>query len=214
MPDRDGTRVLVVDDDEAVRDSVSELLESHGYAVTSYDSATAFLEDAHDGNLCLLLDIRMPDIYGLTLLGKMAQARSRIPVIMMTGHGDVPTAVRAMKLGAFEFLEKPCASELLLDTVRRALDRAGRNEEEREFAELAAARAARLTPREREVMDWLVEGLSSKEIARKLDISPRTVEIHRARVLEKMEAKSLSLVVRSVLLLQQSERAPDAAARL
>jgi two-component system response regulator FixJ len=206
MPDQ--PTLFVVDDDEAVRDSLKILLEVEGYRVETFASGTDFLaacDLARPG--CLLADVRMPDMSGLDLQETLNQRRAGLPVIIMTGHGDVPMAVRAMKAGAVDFIEKPFADDTILDGVRRALARADRTAADRTFAAGAATRLQTLTAREREVLDRLVLGQPNKVIAYELNISPRTVEIHRARVMEKMAADSLSHLVRLALAAQD---APDA----
>jgi two-component system response regulator FixJ len=194
--------VHIVDDDDAVRDSLSVLLESTGFAVATYASAEAFLAAPAASGGCIVVDVRMPGMGGLELQEEVARRGSRIPVIVMTGHADVPLAVRAMKAGAFDFVEKPFDETALVAAVRRACDLG------REVARAAAAEAALderlalLTPREREVLDALVAGKPNKIIAFELSISPRTVEIHRARVMEKMQARTLSDLVRMTLAAQ------------
>ncbi|MCH8859099.1 MAG: response regulator [Proteobacteria bacterium] len=192
--------VFVVDDDEIVRDSLKALLESDGHSVRTFESARAVLSDPGLADAgCLVVDIRMPDMDGLTLQEELGRTQNGLPVIVVTGHGDVPLAVRAMKAGALDFLEKPFDGERMLDSVRRALvvrqQAHDRNEETRK----AQSRVALLTARERQVLEHLVAGRPNKLIAYELDISPRTVEIHRARVMEKMQARSLSDVVRVAL---------------
>jgi two-component system, LuxR family, response regulator FixJ len=194
----DERTVYVVDDDEAVRDSLEILLETSGHRVRTFVSAGAFLEAVSAlGPGCVVLDVRMPEMDGLELQEELNRRGVGLPVIVMTGHGDVPIAVRAMKAGALDFLEKPFADEALLHGVRLGLDmsrrRVGRDGG---IAEEAAGRVALLTERERQVLEKLVDGLPNKSIAYDLGISPRTVEIHRARVMEKMRAKSLSELVR------------------
>jgi two-component system response regulator FixJ len=201
MPDQ--PIIFVVDDDEAVRDSLRILLEVEGYRVETFASATDFLETcdlARPG--CLLADVRMPDMSGLDLQEVLNQRRAGLPVIIMTGHGDVPMAVRAMKAGAVDFIEKPFTDTAILDSVGRGLARADRATTDRAFAADAATRLQALTAREREVLDRLVQGQPNKVIAYELGISPRTVEIHRARVMEKMAADSLSHLVRLALAAQ------------
>jgi two-component system response regulator FixJ len=188
-------RIVVVDDDDAVRDSLEALLMAEGFEVTAFASATAFLQaDLAAG--CVITDMRMPEMSGLELLAALSRRADAPPVIMITGHGDVPLAVRAMRLGAVDFIEKPFEPGVLLARVRDALRTA------RQAAPAQAAlqhRLALLTPREREVLEQLVIGRSNKAIGRELDISPRTVEVHRARVMEKMAAGSLPELVRLAL---------------
>ncbi len=190
--------IYVVDDDEGVRDSLAALLEADGFRVVAYASAEAFLKrDGIDADACLLADVRMPGMDGLELLGRLADQRRVLPVIMITGHGDVPMAVRAMKLGAVDFIEKPFDPEVILASVREALRAAsarpsGADEE-------VQRRLQQLTPRERDVLEHLVVGRSNKEVALQLGISPRTVEIHRARLMEKMQAENLAQLVRMAI---------------
>jgi two-component system response regulator FixJ len=196
--------VHVVDDDEAVRSSLSMLLESAGLVTRTYKSATAILTAAAElTGGCILTDIRMPEIDGLALQRRLRELGCRLPVIVMTGHGDVPVAVQALKAGALDFLEKPFDDDRLLEAVGKALqaDRRARAERDR-IAEMAA-RLDSLTPREREVLGHLVEGQPNKTIAHELGTSPRTVEVQRARVMHKMGASSLADLVRIVLTLKQ-----------
>jgi len=175
------------------------LLESAGFVVQLYTSATQFLADHIQKGGCLITDIRMPRMDGLELQDEIARRGIEIPVIVITGHADIPLAVRAMQAGAIDFIEKPFDREHMLDSIRRALT-AGQQSRSRS-AEARAAKEvlALLTPRERNVMDCLVKGGSNKVAAHELGISPRTVEIHRARIMEKMKARSLSDVVRAAL---------------
>jgi two-component system response regulator FixJ len=192
--------ILIVDDDADVRDSLRALLESAGFEVRDFDCAKAVLaEGALTNGACLIADIRMPDMDGLTLQEELVNRRVGIPVIIVTGHGDVPLAVRAMRAGAVDFIEKPFDDELLLKSIERALQVGKENRNQASFAEAATARVAELTDRERQVLERLVAGQPNKVIAYELDISPRTVEIHRAHVMEKMQARSLSDVVRLAL---------------
>jgi two-component system response regulator FixJ len=192
--------VFVVDDDADVRDSVCTLLESEGLASEAYSSALAFLAayrpDCHG---CVIADVRMPDMDGMTLQEELGKRGSVLPVIVVTGHADVPLAVRAMKAGAADFIEKPFGPDTLIASVKRALARAVTTRELASAGQRAGALVATLSARERQVLDLLVAGRSNKVIAYELDISPRTVEIHRAHVMEKMEAKSLSDLVRAAL---------------
>ena len=197
--------VHVVDDDPAMRDSLRLLLEASGFSVRMHDGAGAFLAEIPAGSGCVLTDVRMPEIDGLELLKRLNEHRARLPVIIMTGQGDIAIAVQAMKAGAVDFLEKPFAEEALFDAVGRALEKSEKLREEAASSAEAAARLAALTPREREVLDLLVSGLNNKEIARQLGASPRTIEVHRARVLEKLKAHSLPELVRLVLLAEAGE---------
>ncbi len=196
----DAAAVHVIDDDEAVRHSLAFLFESAGLPVRIYESALAFLATAGELRAgCILTDVRMPELDGLGLQQKLHERGVRLPVIVMTGHGDVPIAVQALKAGAIDFIEKPFDDEALLATVRSALEASHRiREREAETADISA-RLASLTPRERQVLDRLVAGQPNKTIAYDLGASPRTVEVHRARVMEKMGARSLSELVRMAL---------------
>lgn len=191
--------VHVIDDDEAVRDSLGLLLHSAGHEVVLHPSAADFLRVAAPG-ACVVSDVRMPEMDGLALQQELAQRGIPVQLIFMTGHGDVPVAVRALKAGAMDFLEKPFAEEALLAAVRNALEIGRAREEEARQQEEIHRRLGSLTPREREVLNGLVAGQANKAIAQDLGMSPRTVEVHRARVMEKMEAQSLSHLVRQVLL--------------
>jgi two-component system, LuxR family, response regulator FixJ len=196
--------VVVVDDDPAVRDSMRALLESAGYVVKDYASAKAFLKEPLPAGGCLVTDIRMPDMDGLELQEEITRRGMDIPVVIMTGHGDVPLAVRAMKAGALDFVEKPFDDEGMLASVQRAL-LIGHQERARQ-AEAKAAQelVALLTPRELSVLEKLVAGRSNKVAAYELGISPRTIEIHRANIMDKMHARSLSEVVRIALAADHS----------
>jgi len=193
-------KVFVVDDDDDVRDSLRALLESEDYAVVDFSSARRFLEQEPMPSLgCLIVDIRMPDMDGLELQAELSKRGNGLPVIVVTGHGDVPLAVRAMKMGALDFIEKPYSDEFLLLSVRRALDLNQQRREEHSFTQQAVERIDNLTPRERDVLDQLVLGHPNKVIAYNLNISPRTVEIYRANLMEKMQARSLSDLIRAAL---------------
>ena len=192
--------VHVIDDDEAVRESLAFLLRSAKLDVRTYDSATAFLAALPDtGAGCIVTDVRMPDLSGIDLLRRLRDRGVMVPVIVMTGHGDVPLAVEAMKIGAADFFEKPFDDDALIAAVRAALgsyEKTARVETERAEAQ---ERLAALTGREREVLDGLIAGKPNKIIAFDLGISPRTVEIYRANVMTKMNAGSLSELVRMAL---------------
>jgi two-component system response regulator FixJ len=195
-PDKNET-VFVVDDDPDVRDSLSVLLSSANFQVETFDSARAFLaSDALGRAGCLVADVRMPDMDGLELQEEIGKRKSKLPVIIITGHGDVPLAVRAMKAGAVDFLEKPFEEERLIGSIKRAMTANSAMQSQAKAVEIVSARIAQLTGREREVLSLVVAGRANKEIARALNISPRTVEIHRAHVMEKMEADSLAELVR------------------
>ncbi len=195
--------VFVVDDDDDVRESMRVLLEASGFAAETFDSAGSFLDSGWESRTgALIADIRMPDMDGLTLQEELARRKAALPVIIMTGHGDVPLAVRAMKAGAIDFLEKPVDDSALVQSVQRALAAAEASVNAAAEAVEATSRIAALTERERQVMDLMAAGRPNKIIAYELDISPRTVEIHRARVMEKMHAKSLAELVRMVVAAQ------------
>ena len=195
--DGDDQTVFVLDDDEAVRDSLRALLESGGFVVETFGFGTDFLDRLEpEGGGCLVLDVRMPGLSGLEVQEELAKRGIAIPVIIITGHGDVPIAVKALKSGAVDFIEKPFADDIILESVRLALEQGLQNKNDVSAAMEIKARLARLTPRERDVLGQLVIGNPNKIIAHELGISPRTVEIHRARVLEKMSARSLSHLVR------------------
>ena len=189
--------VYVIDDDAAMRDSLNFLLESSGFGVTLFDNAQAFL-DALPGLAfgCVVSDIRMPGLDGIELLKRMKTQHSPFPILIMTGHGDVPLAVEAMKLGAVDFLEKPFEDDRLTTMIESAIRQAEPDAKSEAIAQDVAARVASLSPRERQVMEGLIAGLSNKLIARDYDISPRTIEVYRANVMTKMQAGSLSELVR------------------
>jgi two-component system response regulator FixJ len=194
------TDVHVIDDDEAVRESIEFLLRTAGLTVKTYESAAAFLDAAPGiSHGCVITDVRMPGLSGIDLLRHLKEMQVPLPVIVITGHGDVPLAVEAMKFGAIDFLEKPFDDDILLAAVRSALDRSEASAaRETERAEIRA-RIATLTQRERDVLHGLVAGNPNKIIAFNLEISPRTVEIYRANVMTKMKAGSLSELVRMAL---------------
>jgi two-component system response regulator FixJ len=192
--------VFIVDDDPDIRDSLSMLLQSAGYETKSFESATALLgSEVPEKVGCLIVDVMMPEMDGIALQKELVTRRSPLQVIVMTGHADIPLAVGAMKAGAVDFLEKPFDEAVLLDSVRRALDRASTAGDQAKEARNAAARMALLTERERQVLELIVAGKANKVIAHELSISPRTVEIHRARVMEKMDAGNLADLVRKAL---------------
>lgn len=192
--------VYIVEDDEAVRDSLSMLLRSEGLAVEGYERATRFLEDWHAGMQgCIVLDIRMPEMDGMELQEELIERGSTLPIIFVTGHGDVPLAVEAMRKGAVDFIEKPYREDQLLEKIRGALATDAEQQQGRQQKRLVEERLEQLTPRECEIMDRMVAGQANKVIAIELDISQRTVEIHRSRVMHKMGTHSLAQLVRMVL---------------
>ena len=189
--------VYVIDDDEAMRDSLNFLLDSSGFGVTLFDNAQSFLDALPGlGFGCVVSDIRMPGLDGIELLKRMKAQHSPFPILIMTGHGDVPLAVEAMKLGAVDFLEKPFEDDRLTAMIETAISQAEPAAKSEAIAQDIAARVASLSPRERQVMEGLIAGLSNKLIARDYDISPRTIEVYRANVMTKMQAGSLSELVR------------------
>ena len=191
--------VHIVDDDDGVRQSLAFLLSSAGLPVRLYDSATAFLAAlASVQGGCLVTDMRMPDMTGLELLRELRARALGLPTIVITGHGDVPLAVEAMKAGAIDFIEKPFDEQAILDAVRAALERCG-DEGDGDRAAVAG-KLALLSERERQVLDGLISGHANKTIAHNLGISPRTVEVYRANLMAKMQAKSLSELIRMAIL--------------
>jgi two-component system, LuxR family, response regulator FixJ len=191
--------VHIVDDDEAVRRSLAFMLGSAGLAVRVYDSATAFLDGIDTLQTgCLITDVRMPEMSGIELLQRIRERLPSLPAIVITGHGDVPLAVEAMKAGAIDFIEKPFDEEAILNAVKAALEQTGDEVD----GDLAAvnARLASLSERERQVLEGLVAGHPNKAIANGLGISPRTVEVYRANLMTKMEANSLSELIRMAIL--------------
>jgi two-component system response regulator FixJ len=193
--------VHLIDDDDAVRQSLAFLLTTAGLAVRVHESATAFLKmlpKAQPG--CVVTDVRMPDVDGLELQRRLQAAGAKFPVIIMTGHGDVPLAVQAMKAGAIDFIEKPFDDERMISAIRAALDlHDKRGYRDAEIAE-TQARLGSLSAREREVLDGILRGQPNKVVAYDLGISPRTVEVHRANVMTKMRTSSLSELVRMALV--------------
>ncbi|WP_292063548.1 response regulator FixJ [Brevundimonas sp. UBA7664] len=193
--------IHVVDDDSAIRDSLAFLLDTAGLSCRTYESAAALLAEA--GNLapgCIVTDVRMPDMSGLDMVRRLSEMGVRQPVIVMTGHADVPLAIEAVRAGVKDFIEKPFDDEALLSSIRSALaDHAGTAEREGQDAEVRD-RLASLSARERQVLEGLVAGRANKVIAYDLEISPRTVEVYRANVMTKMQARSLSELVRMTIL--------------
>jgi two-component system, LuxR family, response regulator FixJ len=201
--------VFVVDDDPDVLRSMRYLIESVGLRVETYASAQEFFAGWRpDEPGCLVLDVRMPGLSGLDLQEELRARGAEIPVIVITGYGDVPMAVRAMKSGATEFLQKPVSDQVLLDHIQSAAARDLARYQRQAERRAIAARLSRLTPREREVMDLLVEGLSAREIALRLKVSPKTVESHRAKVMSKMEVSNVLRLARLIMELESGSEPP------
>jgi two-component system response regulator FixJ len=200
----------IVDDDEAVRRSLVFLCSSAGYAVRPHESATAFLALAPSiTNGCLLADLRMPDMNGVELLQKLRDIGAELPTVVITGDGDVKMAVEAMKLGAVDFVEKPFVEAVLLEAIERAMGRAQSEMTSAQAREAVTARLNSLSDRERQVLRGILAGQSSKAIAQDLDLSPRTVEVYRSGLMAKMQASSLSELVRMALLAGEASDAPQ-----
>ncbi|MBQ0832415.1 response regulator FixJ [Marinobacter sp.] len=192
--------VYVVEDDEAVRDSLELLLKSDGKLVKTYENAAVFLKDYSETMAgCIVLDIRMPGMDGMELQKKLNDKHSILPIIFVTGHGDVPMAVDAMKEGAVDFIQKPYREEALLEKIEAALEQDLEQRKTLDEKQEIIRRIKSLTPREHEIMDRMIEGQANKVIAIELEISQRTVEIHRSRVMHKMGTHSLAHLVRMVL---------------
>ncbi len=192
--------VYIVDDDVFARHILGQVLSAAGFAARGFGSAQDFLDAApglEPG--CLVADVRMPGIDGLELLKMLTERAMPFPAVVISGHADVPMAVRAMKTGAVDFVEKPFSGEVILDSIARAQDRLARSRNEADAAEAARMRLALLTERERQVLEGLVAGLPNKTLSYDLGISPRTVETHRARIMDKMQARNLSHLVRLTL---------------
>lgn len=195
--------VFVVDDDEAVRESLRYLIASVDLEVKTFSSATEFL-DAYRPNMpgCLVVDVRMPGMSGLELQRQLSDRSINLPVIIITGHGDVDMAVRAMKSGAFDFIQKPFNDQVLLDLIQAALDKNTRAAEADAERASIAEKLSQLTEREREVLNGIVEGSSNKDIASRLNLSEKTIEFHRSKVMRKMSANSLAELTRKVFIAQ------------
>ena len=189
--------VFVVDDDASVRKSLSRLISAAGYRVQAYASPREFLARRPEpGPSCLVLDVRMPGVTGLELQQTLASAVHEIPIIFITGHGDIPMSVKAMKAGAVDFLTKPFAGKDLLDAIQRAVAKDTRNLGTEARDDEIRSRVKRLTPRESQVLALVVTGMLNKQIASELGIGEKTVKVHRARVMEKMQAGSVATLVR------------------
>lgn len=205
MNDRDKV-VHIVDDDDSVRRSVGFMLKTSGYRVCAYPSGREILKEARSLQAgCVLLDIRMPDMDGLEVQEALKERGVALPVIIMTGHGDVPLSVRAMKAGAIDFIEKPFEKAVLLAAVEEGFATLDRAQSARDRSRNASVRLQVLTQREREVLDGLAEGLPNKTIAYDLGISPRTVEIHRANLMTKLAVRSLSEALRLAFAVQNEQ---------
>lgn len=201
LPNSQPQAVHVVDDDPGVRQGLRFLLETVGHSVRTYSSVADFLSvGGPEARGCLVLDVRMPGESGLDLLERAEQRGLRMPIIMLTGHGDVPMAVRAMKAGAVEFLSKPCPDQVLIEAIARALALDERQREQRRVRESTQARMGRLTPREREVLEHIVAGKSNKQTGAALGIAEKTVEVHRASLMTKLACQSLPDLVRAWIL--------------
>ncbi len=199
----DTATVHVVDDDEDVCASVKFLVESIGLSARCYTSASNFFDRYHDqGTGCLILDLRMPGISGLEAMEKLNENGITIPVIVVTGHGDVPAAVRALKMGAFDFLEKPCNDLLLIEKINQAIELDAQQRLERSDMAGIEESLQTLSERERGVMDLLIQGNSNKEVARHLSLSPKTVERHRANIMRKLDVNSFAELVRNIAVLR------------
>jgi FixJ family two-component response regulator len=198
--------VFIVDDDPAIRKSLQLLIELVGLRVCTFSSATSFLESYQSGDTgCLILDIRMPGMNGLDLQQALNRRCFDLPIIVLTGYADVPSAIRALKSGAVDFLEKPVEDDVLLDHVRRALAVDAQHRGLRSENDLVREKIERLSPREREVLHLVVEGLSSKEIGHRLHVTCKTVEAHRLRIMTKMEAASVADLVRVIVAFESRQ---------
>lgn len=189
--------VYIVDDDDAVRGSLSMLLRSEDFKVTSFGDPSEFVTQVADlNNSCVVLDLCMPEMSGMEVIKELQKQNIKMPIICITGHGDIPTAVEALKVGAYDFLEKPFDSTILIELIRESILERMSTQQIETFKSKAQKSVSSLTPREYQVLNGMVEGLRNKQIAFSMDISIRTVELHRVHVMEKLEAKSLSDVLK------------------
>ena len=201
--------VFLVDDDDAIRHSASFMLRHAGYTVKTFPDGVTFLDEyAPNDSACILLDVRMPVMDGLAVQTALQERGNTMPIIVLTGHGDVSVAVQAMKNGAIEFLEKPYEKKALLEAIENGFNRIADHAAEADQRSEAVAKLTRLTGRESEVLDCLVDGMTNKAIAETLSISPRTVEIHRANLMEKLEADSLSAALRIAFTADRGRELP------
>jgi two-component system response regulator FixJ len=201
--------IYLVDDDPAVRDSLTLLIGSHGGCVEAYPDAPTFLAEAASDDIgCLILDIRMPHLSGLALQEQLQKQGIQLPIIFITGHGDVAQCARAFKSGAIDFISKPIDQNQLMGSVRRAIRQSIQLQEKKAETLDVANRLARISERERAVLDMVAEGLSSKEIGKLLDVSPRTIETHRASLFAKLEVSTLAELIRFYLCALETSRLP------
>ena len=199
--------VFIVDDDQAVRDSLKFLVESNGRAAQTYSSAKAFI-DGYNPDMpgCVLLDVRMPEMSGFELQKEMQKRQITIPIIFISAHGTVPAAVRALKLGASDFVMKPFNNQVLLEKIDQAIEADKIHREERDRRQHIADRMANLTARELDVMRLIVEGMPAKKIAEQLGISNKTVDVHRSHIMHKLEIKSVAELVKMVVSVENHNR--------
>lgn len=198
--------IFVIDDQPSVRDAIGEMLSVFGFVVEVFDSAGAFLDKVHASRPgCVVADVRMPGMDGIALVGEMARRAIAIPVILISGHADVPMAVAGIKAGADDFIEKPIDDARLVAAINRALARVFSTQDSRSQQDDLAERFARLTPRQAEIFDLVAGGFTSQAIAARLDLSTRTVESYRAQIMEKMQAESVAVLVRQAIRLRRIE---------